>query len=217
MRSEPCIALLRGALSSEEVAIDAAKSGDAVQLEKLLNSLTTSMQHADAALSSQRHHRERSSLLHWASCNGHTACAQVLIRHRANVDAHAVNGWTPLMAAVTSHEAGAVRLLCDARADLHLRDSNGRSALMHATKPTGSRQCAALLEAAAAEEEDRVVRRTGAKVKETELAASLPIGVCELAGTPRSAPAGLGGRLRALSARLLSGRSRDRLYQKEKR
>ena len=238
-RSAPCIALLRGALSPEEVAIDAAKNGDADHLDAMLDGCATSIQRADAALSSQRHHRERSSLLHWASCNGHLACAQLLLRRKANVDAHAVNGWTPLMAAVTSHEAAVVQLLCGARASLHLRDSTGKVALDHASKPTGSPECAELLRRAVAD----LDRAQQGSAKKDDGSASMepraPLAACTCAAqgasskgpadSPRSAKerTGLGGgRLRSpwsslsampcklamLSGRLFSSR-RDSRYR----
>lgn len=167
-KSRKCVEMLRAAMSDEEVLIDAAKSGDAHHLSNMLSmGGHESIVSADNALRRQRHHRERSSLLHWASCNGHVACIGLLLKHGACADgASNVDGWTPLMAAVTSHQVGTVDMLCRARANLALRDSNGRSALMHATKLTGSPECAALLKAAAEEAATSTLQR-GARPSST--------------------------------------------------
>lgn len=159
MRGTACIELLGSALTGPELLIDAAKNGDARRLLAVIES-GVSLASADELLRLQRHHHERCTLLHWASAEcvspGHAECIRTLVAHRADVNASDLHGWTPLMAAVSNHQADAVRVLLAASADPTRCDRAARTALDHATRGPGStaissasRECVVLLVAAA--------------------------------------------------------------------
>lgn len=143
--SKACAELILNALSSDERLLCAAKSGDAHQVEAAFAAGAT-IAAADDMLRSQRHHQERSSVLHWASAGGHDACIGVLIAHGADVNAVDPRlGWTPLMTAVCSHRPETVRTLLAARAAPWSEDISGRHALSYAQKRSGCRLCAEAL------------------------------------------------------------------------
>ena len=144
--SKACVELISGALSADELLVEAAKGGDVRQLDAAL-AKGASLDGAALLLRSQAHHRERCTPLHWACANGHVACAQRLIDVGCDVDAADSRGWTPLMAATCEWQRQAVRALLTASADPWRQNSAGHTALS-CIAPGSSNPCVALLQEA---------------------------------------------------------------------
>ena len=200
VKSEACVDLLVGALSREEALVDCAKSGDVHRMNALLQADGGLELLASACAllhTSQRHHSERCTLLHWASANGstrgHVSCIEALVEHRCAVDGAAPgSGWTSLMAAASNHQVDAVRALLAARADPLLVDSSGGRASGFAA---GSRECEELLEraeAAALEQQQRqvsiqgVVAATGLVMPRASVHSAVSRALSRLSGRRRS-------------------------------
>lgn len=66
--------------------------------------------------------------LHYAATGGHEAIARLLLERHAYIDAESPNQTTPLMMAAMYGNAGTVKLLLDAGADMNLRNAVGLSA-----------------------------------------------------------------------------------------
>lgn len=74
--------------------------------------------------------------LMFAASYGHTAIARDLVDHGADLNTASSDelGWTALIAAACNGRAETVGLLLDRRADAHLKDKQGRTALQCATQ-----------------------------------------------------------------------------------
>ena len=194
-----CVQLLQASLSSKELMIEAAKSGDLLQLVASIDA-GVRLDDANRALRlSQTHHAERSTVLHWASAHGHVAVVVRLLEFGAAVDASDSSGWTALMAAVCNHEPETAQVLLNARADPLLPDATGSSAVDLATRwpPSSAKAaCAALLLEAVRRHGDAAPRRR------TFLFALLR-------GTTAGATARVGKALRRLSRSSSSSRPED--------
>ncbi|MBA3916128.1 MAG: ankyrin repeat domain-containing protein [Acidobacteriales bacterium] len=75
--------------------------------------------------------REKSALLA-AAFKGHSDISAYLIEHGADVNAQAVNGWTPLHDAAFIGDFKTVKMLVDHGARLDIKNQNGRTALQTA-------------------------------------------------------------------------------------
>src|SRR5215471_21137563 len=107
--------------------IKAAKHGDVVSLERLLE--------ADASLINARD-KDGSTPLHCAIWKGHQAAVALLLEAGADVNAHNENdhwGTTPLHAAAHANHAAIARLLIERGADINAEDSAGKTPLHHTT------------------------------------------------------------------------------------
>lgn len=107
--------------------IKAAKHGDLVRLEKLLE--------IDSSLLNARD-KDGSTPLHCAIWKGHQAAVALLLEAGADVNAHNENdhwGTTPLHAAAHANQAAIAQLLIDGGASVNAKDREGRTPLFHTT------------------------------------------------------------------------------------
>jgi ankyrin repeat protein len=72
--------------------------------------------------------------LHYAASKGHLDIMNLLLENHAYIDADSPNGTTPLMMAAQYGTPAGVKLLLDAGADHHLKNSLGLTALDFATQ-----------------------------------------------------------------------------------
>jgi uncharacterized protein len=89
--------------------------------------------------------------LHYAAFQGQTAVSKYLLESKAEIDARAPNGVTPLMAAVRNGHVDVVKLLLSQSADPNLKNDAGGTALQSATK-SGNEDLVRLLKQAGAKE-----------------------------------------------------------------
>lgn len=89
--------------------------------------------------------------LHYAAFQGQATVAKYLLDNRAEIDARAPNGITPLMAAVRSGHSDVVKLLLWQVADPNLKNDAGATALQWAAKG-GNSDIVQLLRQAGAKE-----------------------------------------------------------------
>ena len=152
--SKACMALLREALTGEEVLLDAVKIGDVKELSARLAAGVKLSDVDELLRTRQSHHRERSTPLHWAAAHGHVECIDALIAHGAQINASAAGeGWTPLMAAVGNYQAKATAALLAAKADPHMQNASGKSALTMVGLSSNN-PCALLLEEAVCQQKE---------------------------------------------------------------
>ncbi len=107
--------------------IKAAKSGDLVQVKRLLA--------ADGTLVDARD-TDGSTPLHCAAWKGHQKIVAFLLKAGADPNAQNANGhWgtTPLHAAAHANEAAIAELLIQHGADVNAHDLNGKTPLHHTT------------------------------------------------------------------------------------
>lgn len=97
--------------------------------------------------------------LHWAARAGAIDCAEVLVAHRADVDATNKTRRAPLQLAAEADQAEVIRLLARHGADLNTQDRKGRTPLHRATYEGRVTAAEALLEAGA----DPMVLNKGGK------------------------------------------------------
>ena len=98
---------------------DAAKSGDAAEVERLLTA-GADVNKKDAGLN---------TALHWAADKGHLEVVRVLVAKGADVNARDLGDWTPLLRAVVRRHTNTVQFLIANGADVNVRDSDGVAAL----------------------------------------------------------------------------------------
>jgi ankyrin repeat protein len=103
---------------------DAAKAGDAEQVERLI-AAGVDVDEKDIA--------DKTALL-WAADAGHMGVVQVLVAKGANVDARDFANWTPVMFAVLGQHETILEFLISKGADVDLADSDGITALDDATR-----------------------------------------------------------------------------------
>lgn len=77
---------------------------------------------------------EGHTLLHWGALAGHVAFVSHAVAAGARVDALALNGQTPLMWAVIRGQLAAAKVLLQAQADPHVKDSLGATPLILAAQ-----------------------------------------------------------------------------------
>ena len=94
---------------------DAAKIGDAVQVENLI---------AEGTLVDEKDALDKTALL-WASENGHTDVAQFLVQKGADVNIGDFTGQAPLYWAARMGNKEIVEILIKAGADVNQQDSQG--------------------------------------------------------------------------------------------
>ena len=97
--------------------------------------------------------------LHWAARAGAVDCAEVLLAHRADVDAQNKARRAPLQLAAEADQAEVIRLLAKHDADLNTQDRKGRTPLHRATYEGQVAAAEALLEVGA----DPTVRNKSGK------------------------------------------------------
>jgi ankyrin repeat protein len=103
---------------------DAAKAGDAQQVERLI-ARGVDVDEKDIA--------ERTALL-WAADAGQMDVVQVLVAKGANVNAKDFSDWTPLMFAVLGQHDSILEFLIANGADVNAADADGITALDDATR-----------------------------------------------------------------------------------
>ena len=130
-------ALASAASAHAGPVVDAAKSGETEEMERLLKS------GADA--------NEKDALaspLHWAAMNGNSEVVVLLLAHGAAVDAQSDMLGTPLHAAVRFGRMETLQRLLTAGADIEARNREDLTPLIHAIIKR-NRGCAVLLAAGA--------------------------------------------------------------------
>ena len=103
---------------------DAAKAGDAQQVERLI---------AGGVDVDEKDIADKTALL-WAADAGHMGVVQVLVAKGANVDARDFANWTPVMFAVLGQHETILEFLISKGPDVDLADSDGITALDDATR-----------------------------------------------------------------------------------
>jgi ankyrin repeat protein len=83
--------------------------------------------------------------LHAAAAQGRTQVVQLLLDHKADVNAKAQGGLTPLLSAVAADQADVVALLVERGADVSVRAPDGKTAIELA-KARGSNRIIELLQ-----------------------------------------------------------------------
>lgn len=121
--------------------LDAARSGDAAGLERVLDS-GTSPNAIDASA-------DRQSALGLAAYRGHLDVVRILLERGAHVDAQDRRGYTPLMAAAQSGHIAIVRVLLERGADPNSATRSGETALLFAAMFADPDVVRALLDAGA--------------------------------------------------------------------
>ncbi len=119
---------------------DAAKAGDAEQVERLI-AAGVDVDEKDIA---------DKTALHWGADAGHLDVVQVLAAKGANVNAKDFSGWTPLVFAVLGQHDSILEFLIANGADVNEVDANGITALDDATR----KLCSGTVE---------ILKRAGAK------------------------------------------------------
>jgi hypothetical protein len=84
------------------------------------------------------------TVLHRAAEAGNVGCAQVLIEHKADLEARNEEGATPVILASSSGQLECLRVLIEARADVHARNNDGYQAIYCASEE-GNAGCLKLL------------------------------------------------------------------------
>ena len=131
--------------------------------------------------------------LHYAASKGQLAMAQLLLQHKAMVNAPGPSGETPLMMAALSGSKPMVELLLKAGADVTTRDTKGQNAADWATTGKSTKLAAELRELIARQDRDKQARRAAApaeaeSVDDAALQAVAPAGAGQDAAPPSLAP-----------------------------
>ncbi len=103
---------------------DAAKAGDAQQVERLI---------AGGVDVDEKDIADKTALL-WAADAGQMDVVQVLVAKGANVNAKDFSDWTPLKFAVLGHHDSILEFLIANGADVNAADPDGTTALDDATR-----------------------------------------------------------------------------------
>jgi hypothetical protein len=124
-------------------ACAAAQAGDVGKLSRMLNNTKLNALHSDGGAGTTGY-----TPLHYAARAGHLPCVELLISHKADVNATTASGYaTPLHRAAHQGHTAVVRALIDARADVSLVNSDGMSALHKAAEEGRAETFAELLRA----------------------------------------------------------------------
>lgn len=128
------VATLAGQVCANEALIAAAKDGDAVTLNTLLQQ----------GLDVRAPQSDGSTALHWATLGGHVDAIRSLVQAGADVNAADRYGTTPLSLAALNGDTAATEVLLNAGADPNAVDAAHESALMTASR-TGNDAVVSLL------------------------------------------------------------------------
>ena len=139
--------------------------------------------------------------LHYAASKGQLAMAQLLLQHKAMVNAPGPSGETPLMMAALSGSKPMVELLLKAGADVTTRDTKGQNAADWATTGKSTKLAAELRELIARQDRDKQARRAAAPAEAESV---------DDAALQAVAPAGAGRTQRRPAWRRLPSRRRHR-------